>query len=416
MKKTKKIISLLLIVGLMISTLVACGNNEENSSQNSGETSSESSSGETSSESNSEDSDVIKIGGIAPLTGGVAVYGVAADNGVKLAVKEINANGGILGKQIEYISYDDKGDTTEAVNAYKKLTSNDEVDAIIGAVTSKPTLAVTPLAAKDKIPMISPTATALDVTQAGDNIFRACFIDPYQGEVMAKFAVEELNVSKVAILYNTADDYSTGVAEAFKEAVERSGVEVVNFEGYNGDDKDFKAILTNVKSQNPEAVFIPDYYKNLGTILPQAKELGITATFLGADGWDGVLTVAPEAAEGAYFCSHYSPEDESEEVQNFLKMYKEEYGEDPVSFAALGYDAMKILAAAIEKAGSTDKEAVIEALAETNITSVTGNITFDENRNPIKDAAIIKIEGGKNTLFTKVSLKEDLVQEEEGEK
>lgn len=387
--KAKKFMSMLLVGGIMLSSLVGCGNTGSSSQG---------------SESSGANADVIKIGGIAPLTGDVAVYGVAADNGVKLAIEEINANGGLLGKQIQYVVYDDKGDPTEAVNAYKKLTSNDKVDAIVGAVTSKPTLTVTPLAAKDGIPIITPTATALEVTSAGPNIFRACFIDPYQGEVMAKFAVEELGASKAAIIYNTADDYSVGVAEAFKEAVEGYGTQVVSFEGYNGDDKDFKAVLTNVKSQGPDVLFIPDYYNRVGLIAQQAKEVGITATLLGADGWDGVIGVNPDAVEGAYFCNHYSTDDAAEEVQNFLKVYKEKYNEDPVSFAALGYDAMKILAAAIEKAGSTDKDAVVKALAETDITSVTGKITFDENRNPVKEVSIIKIENGNNTLFTKMSL------------
>lgn len=387
--KAKKFMSMLLVGGIMLSSLVGCGNTGSSSQG---------------SESSGANADVIKIGGIAPLTGDVAVYGVAADNGVKLAIEEINANGGLLGKQIQYVVYDDKGDPTEAVNAYKKLTSNDKVDAIVGAVTSKPTLTVTALAAKDGIPIITPTATALEVTSAGPNIFRACFIDPYQGEVMAKFAVEELGASKAAIIYNTADDYSVGVAEAFKEAVEGYGTQVVSFEGYNGDDKDFKAVLTNVKSQGPDVLFIPDYYNRVGLIAQQAKEVGITATLLGADGWDGVIGVNPDAVEGAYFCNHYSTDDAAEEVQNFLKVYKEKYNEDPVSFAALGYDAMKILAAAIEKAGSTDKDAVVKALAETDITSVTGKITFDENRNPVKEVSIIKIENGNNTLFTKMSL------------
>ncbi|NLK20825.1 MAG: ABC transporter substrate-binding protein [Epulopiscium sp.] len=382
MNTTKKLMTLLLAGSLMVSSLVGCGNQGGKSA----------------------DSDEIKIGGIAPLTGNVAVYGVAADRGAKLAIEEINAAGGILNKQIKYIVYDDKGDTTEAVNAYKKLTSNDKVDAIFGAVTSKPTLSVTPLAAKDNIPMISPTATALEVTEAGPNIFRACFIDPYQGEIMAKFAVEDLKAGKAAVVYNTADDYSVGVAEAFKAAFEANGAEIVSYEGYNGDDKDFKAVLTNVKAKDPEVLFIPDYYNTVGLIAQQAREVGISAALLGADGWDGVIGVNAEAVEGAYFCNHYSTDDTASQVQDFLTAYKEKYDEDPVSFAALGYDAIKILAAAIEKAGSTDKKAVAEALSETNITSVTGTVTFDENRNPVKEVSIIKIEDGKNRLFTKMSL------------
>ncbi len=381
MRRLRKLMSLTLTGVLLAGALAGCGQKD----------------------SGSADSDVIKIGGIAPLTGNVAVYGVAASNGAKLAIEEINASGGILGKQIEYIEYDDKGDTTEAVNAYKKLVNNNKVNAIIGAVTSKPTLAITPLAAKEGIPMITPTATALDVTAAGTNIFRTCFIDPYQGEIMAKFALENLNASKAAVLYNTADDYSLGVAEAFKNYFEANGGTVVSYEGYGADEKDYKAILTNVKTQNPDVLFLPDYYNTVGLIAQQVKEVGINATLLGADGWDGVLTVAPEAVEGGYFCNHYSTDDTAEEVQNFIKKYKETYNEDPVSFAALGYDTVKILAAAIEKAGTTDYDAVVKALAETNITSVTGTITYDENRNPVKDVAIIKIENGQNRLYTKVN-------------
>ena len=348
-------------------------------------------------------SNVIKLGGIVPTTGKVAVYGQAVKNGVTLAVEQYNAEQGVLGKQIEYISYDDKGDVTEAVNAFKKLVSNDKVDAIVGAVTSSPTLAITPLAAKDNIPMITPTATALDVTTAGDNIFRACFTDPYQGKLAGEFSKDELKASTAAILYNTADDYSTGLAAAFKEAFEAKGGKVVNYEGYNADDKDFKSILTNVKANNPDVLFLPDYYNTVALISKQVKEVGITATLVGGDGWDGVLTVEKEGVEGAYFINHYATDDQAKEVQDFIKAYKAKYNEDPNAFAALGYDAAVVMLESIKKAGSTDKKAVIQALKEADVTSVTGRITFDAKRNPVKSVSVIRIQGGQNKLFKKMN-------------
>lgn len=345
----------------------------------------------------------IKIGGLAPLTGGVAVYGVAAANGAKLYIKELNAKGGVLGKQIDFIIEDEKGDPIEAVNAYNKLVNNDKVVAIIGDVTSKPAIAVAQKSVADNIPMISPTATAEDVTKGAPNMFRACFLDPFQGTTMAKYATERLGAKKAAVIYNTSDDYSTGLAESFKATAEAAGLQIVAYEGYGKDDVDFKAQLTNIAAQSPEVLFVPDYYNTVVLIAAQAKEIGANFTLLGADGWDGVLGVADDATalNGAYFSNHYSTEDTDPLVQGFLKNYKAEYGEDPNAFAALGYDAARILFDAIEKAGTTDKEKVIAALNATSIDGVTGHITFDENRNPIKSSAIIQIQDGKYTLADK---------------
>ncbi|SMC55373.1 ABC transporter substrate-binding protein [Papillibacter cinnamivorans] len=346
----------------------------------------------------------IKIGCLAPLTGNVAVYGIAARNGAKLYIDEVNAAGGINGKQIEFIEYDEKGDATEAVNAYNKLV-DDGVTAIIGDVTSKPTIAVAQISVEDNMPMISGTATAADVTSYGNNMFRSCFLDPFQGTTMAKFAQEKLGATKVAVIYNTGDDYSKGLAESFTSTATELGMTVVASEGYATGDVDFTAQLTNITTQKPDVLLCPDYYNTVVLIAQQAKSVGLTATLLGCDGWDGVLTVTgndASAVEGAYFCNHYSTADTSELVQNFLKNYEAAYGETANAFAATTYDAAKILLAGIqaaEDAGLTAgtaeyKQAVIDAMDKTDMDCVTGHITFDENNNPIKSCAIIKIVNG----------------------
>lgn len=381
--KLKQICSLAMVGVVAVAALAGCGS----ASSGAGQT-----------------GDVIKIGGIAPLTGDVAVYGNAAKNGAQLAIDQYNANGGVLGKQIQYIVLDDKGDPTEAVNAYNKLVSSEKVSAIIGAVTSKPTLTIAPLAAKEGIPVVTPTATALEVTEAGANIFRACYTDPYQGKVMGDFAAEKLSAKTAAVMYNTADDYSVGLAEVFKESFEAHGQQVVSFEGYTGGDRDFKAILTNINGKAPDVLFIADYYNTVGLITQQAQEVGIQAAMLGADGWDGVLEVAPpEAVEGAYFSNHYSADDQAAEVQNFLADYRAKYNEEPNALAALGYDAAVLMLEAIKTAGSVDKAAVVKALQASNVTTVTGTITFDENRNPVKSIAIIQVKDGQYTMFDKMN-------------
>lgn len=349
----------------------------------------------------SADSETIRIGGLAPLTGSVAVYGVAAQRGVDLYVEQINAAGGVLGKQVEMVWYDEKGDAAEAVNAYNRLVG--DVVALIGDVTSKPTIAVAELAALDNMPMITATATAYDVTTPGENIFRACFLDPYQGNTMAVYAVESLGKQNAAVIYNIADDYSTGLAESFKAKFEELGGTVVAYEAYGASDIDFKSQLTNIASKNPDVIFMPDYYNIVAMIAKQAREAGLDMTFLGADGWDGLLTVVddPSILDGCYFCNHYSTDDPDENVQNFLTSYTEKYNETPVSFSALGYDAAKILLTAIETAGSTDAQAIVDAMAATDIDGVTGHITYDEHRDPQKDVAMITFEGGEMKLVEK---------------
>ncbi len=379
----KKYVALFMMVALVLGAFAGCSGSAE-----------------------SAEAETVKIGLIAPTTGQVAVYGQAVQNAVEMAVKEQNLAGGVLGKQIELITYDNKGDATESVNAFNRLVDNDGIDAFIGAVISSTSLTVGPLAVEAGIPMITPTATNLDVTLVGDSVFRACYIDPYQGKVIGQFAASELGAKTASILFNTADDYSVGLADAFKAAFEAEGGTVVNFEGYNGaTDKDFKSILTNVKAEAPDVMFLPDYYNTVGLIADQAKEVGVEATLLGGDGWDGVLGVSPESVEGGYFANHYAKDDPAENVQAFIAAYDESFGELPNALAALGYDAAEIMFAAIESAGSTDKAAVIDAIANTSIDGVTGHIVFDADGNPEKSISMITVKDGKDVLYGKFGAK-----------
>lgn len=348
------------------------------------------------------DSEIIKLGAIYPETGAVAVYGNAVKNGIDLAIKKYNEDGGVLGKTIELKAYDNKGDNSETVNAYNKLVSSDKVDALLGAVISTNSLAIAPLAAKDGIPMITATSTAWDVTLSGENVFRSCYTDPYQGGIAAKFATEDLKAKTAAVMYDPANDYGVGLAEAFKEEFEANGGKVVSYEGFNAADKDYKSVLTNIKGTEPEVLFIPDYYNTVALVGKQAQEVGVEATLIGGDGWDGVLGIDKTAVEGGYFANHYSTSDEDPLIQDFIASYKEEYdGEMPNAFAALGYDSAVTMIEAIKAAESTDSEKVVEALKNTDLDLVCGHTKFDENRNPVKEVAIIMIENGEYKLSTK---------------
>lgn len=309
--------------------------------------------------------EVVKIGATAPLTGPVAIYGVTATNGSKLAMEEINKNGGVLGKKIDFIVLDSKGDSTEAVMAYNRLV-DEGIVAFIGDAPSKPSLAIAEVAAQDNMPMITPTGTQFNITEAGKNVFRACFTDPYQGRILANFAKNNLKVKTAAIVVNNSSDHSNGVTEAFLKEAQALGIEVVAKEGYSDGDKDFRAQLTKILPTNPDVLVIPDYYEQVALITTQAREIGLKSTFIGPDGWDGVAkTLDPsayEAIENSYFTNHYSLDDQSEKVQNFVKAYRETYKEDPSSFAALSYYAAYMMKAAIEKAGTTEKQAVVDAL------------------------------------------------------
>ena len=338
--------------------------------------------------------DTIRIGGLAPLTGDLKQYGEAVNNAVKMAVEEINKNGGVLGKDIEYIVYDEKGDVTEALNAYNKLVSSDKVVAIVGDVTSAPSKAVAQKANDDGMPIITASGTDADITKTGKYAYRACFIDPYQGQLMADYASKELKAKTVAVLYDSGDSYSTGIADAFEAAAKELGMTVTNKEGYAHGSTDFNAQLDKIKTNNPDAILLPVYYSDVVSILKQAKQKGIASKFLGADGWDGVVpqldgdTGLNDVLANAYFCSQYSASSDDPALQNFLSSYKERYGIEANMFAVLGYDAMHILADAIERAGSTDADKIIEAMQATNYSGLTGTTTFDAERNPVREAVI----------------------------
>jgi len=340
----------------------------------------------------------IKIGAIFPITGPLATFGTSCANGAKMAIEEVNLRGGVLGSKIELLVEDDQYKPEEAANAAKKLIERDKVVALIAEVTSSVTLVVAPIAQQSKIVLLTPTATNPKVTQVGDYIFRACFIDDFQGEVMANFVYKNLKLKTAAILTAVTSDYSKGLAQFFKQKYTALGGKIVAEESYSEGDPDFRAQLTKIKAAKPEFIYVPGYYADVGPILLQARELGITVPFGGGDGWDSpvLLQTAGKAAEGCFFSNHYSPDSKELVVQTFVKNYQKKYGTTPDALAALAYDAAKLLVDAINRAGSTDSSKIRDALAATKgFRGVTGVITFDANRNPIKSAVIIEIKGGK---------------------
>lgn len=356
-------------------------------------------------------SEPIKVGVIAPLTGDVATYGIAVRDAVKLYIDTLNDAGGVGGRQVELVIYDDKGDATEATNAYNKLTTSDDVVAIIGSVTSTPTIAVAQISAADNVPMITGTATHPDVTTYGNNMFRSCFLDPFQGTTMVNFAVSQ-GYETAGVIYNMSDAYSTGLYESFVAAAQEKGLEIVATESYGKGDADFKSQLTNIASKSPDCLFVPDYYNTVYMLATQIKEVGMDTVMLGVDGTDGVLAIEGVDAsvlEGMYFANHYSTEDPSEIVQNFLAAYEATYNETPNALAALGYDAAMILCGAMEKVSadmtidSSDecRQAIIAAMDATDMDCVTGHVTYDENNNPQKTCAIIQIVDGAYKLVGK---------------
>lgn len=338
------------------------------------------------------ESDTIKIGGIFPLSGKVAVYGVECRQGIELAVEEINAAGGVNGKMIELISEDDEGNPEKSVNAYKKLTTKDRVNVIIGSLTSGCTNAIASLAQSQKKLIIAPAATAPAITENGDYVFRACFTDPFQGTVGGRFVIESLGLKKAAVLYDIGNDYSVGLYENFKAAIEAGGGEIVDAESYSTDDKDFYAQLTKIKNANPEVVYLPDYYATVALIVKQLRSQGINTPIVGADGWDGITSNAGDEVLNGYYSNHYASDSTDPKVVEFVKAYEAKYKSLPASFAALGYDSMYMLKDALLRASDyTDATSIRDALQQTDGSYVTGELTFDESRNPIKSAVIVQI-------------------------
>lgn len=337
------------------------------------------------------ESNSVKIGGIFPLSGQVAVYGVECKNGVDLAIEEINAAGGINGKPVVLVSEDDEGNPDKTVNAFKKLSTKDGVKVIIGSLTSGCTQAITTLSQASKVVQIAPAATAPAITDAGDFIFRACFIDPFQGTVGGKFAAETLGKKRAAILYDIGNDYSVGLADNFKIAFTKAGGSIVSEESYATNDKDFNAQLTKIKNANPDVVYLPDYYGTVALIAKQLRAQGINVPMVGADGWDGLTSNAGDEVLGGYYSNHYAVDSTEPAVKKFVESFRAKYNKDPNSFAALGYDCVYLIRDAIVAAGAEDSIAVRDALAKTDGDYVTGHLTFDEKHNPIKSAVMLEL-------------------------
>jgi branched-chain amino acid transport system substrate-binding protein len=351
--------------------------------------------------------DPIKVGEYASLTGKEASFGQSSHKGLTLAFEEINAAGGALNRPIELLSEDNQTKPGESATAVKKLIARDKVVALVGEVASGRSLEAAPIAQASKIPMIAPAATNPKVTQTGNYIFRVCFIDPFQGTVMAKFAREDLKAGKVAILSSVSNAYSVGLAKFFRETFTAGGGKIVAEKNFSEGDKDFRAQLTAVKAAGVDAVFVPGYYTEAALIVRQARDLGIAVPFFGGDGWEApqLLQIGGEALEGCYYSTHFSPENTDSVVQEFVKKFKARWnGETPDAFAALGYDTAYVLTAAIKRAGTTEGPKLRDALAATkNFAGVTGVTNIDANRDASKPAAILAIKGGKLSFFKTVA-------------
>ncbi len=348
----------------------------------------------------------IVVGHFASMTGDTATFGRSADQGMRMAIEKINAAGGALGRPIWLITEDDRSVTEEARTAAQKLIQRDQVVALLGEVASSRSLAAAPEAQRAQVPMISPGSTNPKVTEVGDYIFRACFIDPFQGAVMARFAIDELKAKRLAILFDFKQDYSVGLAEFFRETATKLGAEIVADERYTSGDIEFRAQLTTIRAAKPDAIFVPGYYTEVGLIAQQARELGIEVPLLGGDGWDSerTLEIGGANVEGYYFSTHYAADSDSPRVQAFVAEFKDKYGATPDGMAALGYDSALILADALARAGSTSGPALRDAIAATSdFEGVSGKITMDAQRNARKDAVVLKIDGGKFRYHRTVS-------------
>jgi branched-chain amino acid transport system substrate-binding protein len=341
----------------------------------------------------------IKVGEFASLTGKDATFGISSHEGTLMAIEEINAAGGVLGKKLELLTEDTQCKAGESATVVNKLVSRDNVIAILGEVASSRSLEAAPICQQNKVPMISPSSTNPDVTKTGDYIFRVCFIDPFQGTVMANFATKTLKFKRVAVFTDVKSDYSKGLAKFFKEQFKANGGEIVNELDYNGGDKDFKAQLTSIKAANPDGVFVPGYYTEAALICVQAKQLGLNVPLFGGDGWESskLTEIGGDAVEGNYFSTHYSPEVATDISKKFVANYSKRWqGKSPDALAACAYDSAIVLIDALKRAGTTDGSKLRDAIAATkNFEAVTGKISINENRDASKSAVILQVKGGK---------------------
>jgi branched-chain amino acid transport system substrate-binding protein len=356
--------------------------------------------------------DTIKVGADIELTGGSASYGKSAQNAIKLAFDQVNAKGGVLGKKMELVVADNKSEAAEATNAMQKLVAQDKVVAVIGPNLSSAVIASTAVNTGAKVLVISPMGTNPNVTvdkdgKTKDFMFRACFIDPFQGTVMAAFAKDTLKAKKVAILIDNSSDYSKGLAQFFETAFVKNGGTIVAKESYLQKDTDFKATLTKIKASNPDMIYVPGYYQEVGMIVKQAREMGLTVPMAGGDGWDSAKLpeiAGKSALNKTFFSSLYSAEDKSELNKNFVAEYKKAYNETPDVFAALAYDSAMLIVNSIKTANSADSVKIKDALAKTaGFNGVAGSVTFDSQHNPVKSAFIIEYKDGAQAFNTKIN-------------
>jgi branched-chain amino acid transport system substrate-binding protein len=350
--------------------------------------------------------ETVKIGEVNPITGAIGRYGTSCHQGVQLAIDQVNSGGGLLGKKIALLTEDNQSQAGQTSTIVRKFVTQDKVVAIIGDLTSSATLEGGPIAQAAKIPMVTPLATNPKVTEIGDYIFRVCFIDEFQGRVMARFALENMKSKKAAILTDTKQDYSVGLSGFFRETFVNDGGSVVREQSYSSSDTVFRAQLTSIQAARPDVVFLPGYYPEVGIILKQARQLGITVPFIGCEAWDSptLLQVAGKAADGCYFSNQFSAGDPSPVVQKFGKVYREKFGTLPDNFAALGYDAANVILDAIKRANSTDSAAIRDAIAQTkDFPGVSGAITIDAQRNASKPAVILAIREQQVQYFEKIN-------------
>lgn len=354
---------------------------------------------------------VVNLGGIFPMSGASATFGSSSKNGMVMAIEEFNAAGGAtiddVKTTVNGIVEDDTASPEVGASAAQKLLNQDKVIGIVGAVMSKVSLAVAPICQAAGVPQISPTSTNAMVTKVGDYIFRACFIDPFQGTVMAKYVYETLGFKTAAVLYDNGNDYNKGLAENFKLSFEGLGGKIVSYEAFTDEEKtvDYKAQLTKIKAANPAFLYLPNYYGSAALQLKQAREMGFNAPAGGGDGWDStkLVEIGGAAVEGGVFSNHFSKDDKTPAVQQFVTKYTTKYGEAPDALAALAYEATGLFLDAFKKAGSIKGSDIRDAMKNTTFVGISGAYKFDENRNPIKSAVVIKIAGGQQTYLTTVN-------------
>jgi branched-chain amino acid transport system substrate-binding protein len=340
----------------------------------------------------------IVIGHYASMTGNTAHFGQDTDKAVRLAVDEVNATGGVLGKKVRVVTLDDRGDSAEAANAVSRLIDVEKVNALIGEVASSLSLAGGRVAQRRKMIMVSPSSTNPKVTEVGDHIFRVCFLDPFQGKVMATFAHDTLKMTEVAILKDVKNDYSIGLADAFRTAFTALGGKISAEQSYSAGDTDFSAQVTAIKGTKAQGLYVPGYYAEVGAIARTKERLGVKIPMMGGDGWDApdLFKIGGAALEGSYFSNHFAPDAATDKAQKFVADFKKKYGQEPTGLGALGYDAAAVLFDAFTRAKTTEMEAVRAALGQTKgFQGVTGAINIDAHRDPQKSAVVVKITGGK---------------------